>query len=145
MVRISDDPHRFDPGARLLHADGRELVVEDARVHRDRFLVKFEGVSTRTEAESLRGALFVPGSEARDLNSGEFWEHDLVEAEVVDVNGDTLGRIVAVVPGPAQDLFEVATPSGTVLVPFVSEIVREVDAGSRRVVVDPPAGLFDAS
>ena len=105
--------------------------------------MKFEGVSTRNDAEGLRGALYIPASAARELDSDEFWEHDLIDAEVFDVDGGRLGTIAGVVPGPAQDLFEVTTPSGTVLVPFVRDIVREIDPDVRRVVVDPPAGLFE--
>lgn len=141
-MRISDDPHRFDPGSRLLHSDGRTLTVENARPHRDRFLVKFEGIETREDAERIRGTLFVPATEVRKLDEDEFWEHDLVGCEVLDVGGRSLGTVTAIVPGPAQDLLEIATSRGTGLIPFVREIVRETDVGARRVVIDPPEGLL---
>lgn len=60
VVRISDDPHRFDPGSRLIHEDGRELEIQSSRLHRDRLLVKFAEADSREEAEALRGTLFVP-------------------------------------------------------------------------------------
>lgn len=141
-MRISDDPHRFDAGSRLLHSDGRTLTVEHARPHRDRFLVKFEGIETREDAEDLRGTLFVPATEVRELDDDEFWEHDLVGCDVFDVEGRSLGTVTAIVRGPAQDLLEIATARGTGLVPFVHEIVRATDVGARRVVIDPPEGLL---
>lgn len=143
VVRISDDPHRFDAGAELLHENGRTLVVEHARLHRDRFLVKFEGVGSREEAEAIRGTLFIPAGAARELADGEFWEHDVIGCEVVLSDGTSLGTVAAVVPGPAQDLLEVDTRKGPRLVPFVGDLVERVDPSARRVVVDPPEGLLD--
>ena len=118
-------------------------MVESSRDHRNRFLVKFEGVGTREEAEAVKGTLFVPADRARDLEEGEFWERDVVGCEVVTGEGVKIGTVTDVIPGPAQDLLEIDTGRGTSLVPFVSEIVTSVDTGSRRVVVDPPEGLFE--
>ncbi|MDP9068908.1 MAG: ribosome maturation factor RimM [Actinomycetota bacterium] len=143
VVRISDDPNRFDPGAVLTHEDGRELVVESSRVHRDRFLVRFEGVATREQAEALRGPLYVPAEARRELEESEYWEQDLVGCTVELADGNEVGTVSDVIVRPAQDLLEVDTPAGTRFVPFVQAIVKEVDLDARRVLVDPPAGLFD--
>lgn len=143
VVRISDDPGRFEPGATVTHEDGRELVVASSRAHRDRFLVRFEGAGTREEAEALRGALYVDPADARDLDDSEFWEHEIVGCAVVLVDGTQVGDVTDVIVRPAQDLLEIATQAGPRLVPFVDEIVTEVDRAARRVVVDPPAGLLD--
>ncbi|MGH2808771.1 MAG: ribosome maturation factor RimM [Actinomycetota bacterium] len=142
VVRISDDPHRYDPGARLLHADGSTLVVERARTHRDRFLVKFEGIDSREDAERIRGTLYVDATAARELDDDEFWGRDVIGSEVF-VGGERVGEVTALIPGAAQDLLEVDTPRGSRLVPFVKEIVVEVDPTQRRVTIDPPEGLLD--
>jgi 16S rRNA processing protein RimM len=143
VIRISDDPRRFDAGAELRHEDGRTLVVESARDHRNRFLVKFEGVDDRDSADTLRGALYVPADEARALEEGEFWEHDLTGLEVVHARtGDAVGTVAHVQEGPAQDLLVVDTPVGERLVPFVAEIVVEVDTDAGKVTIDPPEGLL---
>lgn len=139
---LSDDPQRFSRGSRLDHASGRALVVEGSRRHRDRLLVKFEGVETRNDAEELRGEIFVTPGDLRVLEEDEYWEHDLVGCEVVDVGGDSLGRATGVTPGPAQDLLRVETDRGETLVPLVDEIVESIDPTNKRIVVDPPAGLF---
>ncbi|MEA2505701.1 MAG: rRNA processing protein RimM [Actinomycetota bacterium] len=141
--RLSDDPMRFAPGARLMHANGREVVVESARVHRDRFLVKFAGSDSREEAEMLRGELFVRPTDVRDLGPDEFWPHDLVGCDVVLVDGRLVGRVLSVTGGPAQDLLTVSTSLGDRLIPLVQAIVVEVDVGARRILIDPPEGLLD--
>lgn len=118
-------------------------MVESSREHRNRFLVKFEGVDTREDAEAVKGTLFVPANQARDLDEGEYWERDVVGCEVVTGDGTKIGTVIDVVPGPAQDLLEIDTGHGAGLVPFVSEIVTSVDTAARRVVIDPPEGLLE--
>ena len=141
---ISDDPRRFAPGSKLEHERLGELTVEASRRHRNRLLVKFVGVDGRGAAESLRGALYVSAAMLRELGRGEFWEHELVGATVVEAStGGVLGTVSGLVRGPAQDLLEVRTPGGERLVPLVADIVVEVDAAGRRIRVDPPAGLLD--
>ena len=142
-MKISDDPHRFDVGSALLHGDGRTLVIESARAHRDRFLVKFEGTDTRSEAETLRGPLYVPAEERRELEESEFWAEDLIGCKVTLTSGDSVGTVKMVVPGTAHDLLAVDTPRGERLVPMVKEIVVNVDVAERVVVLDPPEGLLE--
>lgn len=143
VTRISDDPQRFEPGSRLLHEDDRVLVVEHSRVHRNRFLVKFEGFGSREDAETLRGALYTPRDEVRDLDEDEFWEHDIVGAEVRTADGEVVGRVTGVDAGPGQDRLVIATESGERMIPLVQEFVVEVNADAGRVVVDPPEGLLE--
>lgn len=143
VVRISDDPRRFEPGASLRHEDGRTLTVESAREHRNRFLVKFTGADDREAAEGLRGGLYVDASDARELEGDEFWEHDLEGLAAIHAGtGDAIGTVSYVQPGPAQDLLVLETPDGERLVPFVAEIVTAVDLDAGRVTIDPPEGLL---
>jgi 16S rRNA processing protein RimM len=140
---ISDDPSRFEPGSRLLHESAGPLVVASARRHGDRLLVAFEGIISRTQAEGLRGALYVGADQLRRLGPGEYWEHELEGCAVVQRDGSSIGKVERVVAAPAQDLLAVSTPKGERLVPVVRDIVVSVDPGARRIVVDPPAGLLD--
>ncbi len=141
--RLSDDPRRFEPGALLTHSNGREMVVEASRVHRDRFLVKFAGSDSREDAEALRGELFVPEGDVRELGPGEYWPHELVGCLVRLSDGSEVGSVTSVTEGPAQDLLTVSTPRGDRLIPLVEAIVVDVDIAAKRVLVDPPEGLLD--
>jgi 16S rRNA processing protein RimM len=142
VVRISDDPLRFEPGASLIHDRKGELVIDEVRGHNDRLLVKFRGIDTREQAEGLRGALFVTPDDLRELDESEFWEHDLVGLTVVTSDGSAVGEVTAVINGP-QDLLEVSTNTGLRYVPVVKEIVVAVDLEAGRITLDPPAGLLD--
>ena len=52
--------------------------------------------------------------------------------------------VAGVVTGAAQDRVVIETPDGVKgEVPFVGELVPEVDVEKRRIVVDLPEGLFE--
>ena len=144
MVPISDDPSRWDPGSRLERSDGSELIVESSRTHKgSRLLVKFVGVSSRPDAERIRGPVYVTSDQRRELDEGQYWQSDLLGCAVVTRDGTEVGEVSGVVPGAAQDLMSVATEDRSWLVPLVKAIVVEVDVEGRRVVIDPPPGLLD--
>ena len=143
VIRISDDPRRFEPGASLIHEDGRVLVVASARPHRDRFLVRFEGIGDRREAEAARGKLYISQEDVRDLDEGEFWPHDLVGCDVHAPDGSPIGTISGVQMGGVQDLLVIDTPRGERLVPLVEALVPEIDVAGHKVVVDAPPGLLE--
>ncbi len=117
----------------VLDTDRGDLVVGSARRHQDRWIVAFEGLSTREDADRLRGVTL--RAEAVD-DPGELWLHEVVGAQVVTVGGDSVGRCVEVIANPAADLLEL---DGGALVP-VSFVV---DHEPGRITIDPPDGLFD--
>jgi 16S rRNA processing protein RimM len=130
---VSNRSERTEPGARFWTGD-RELVVRQARPDKDRWIMGFEGVSTRDEAEGLRGAELTAPPLA-DEGDDVLWVDDLVGLAVHD-GGAERGRITAVQQNPASDLL--VLDSG-VLVPsrFVVEVVGGV------VVTECPDGLFE--
>ena len=143
VIRISDDPRRFEPGATLIHEDGRALVVASARPHRDRFLVRFEGIDDRPAADAARGKLFVSQEDVRELEDDEFWPHDLVGCKAFAPDGTAIGSVTGVQMGGVQDLLVIETPAGERLVPLVEALVPEVDVNAGRVVVSAPPGLLE--
>ncbi len=129
---ITDRTERLDVGSKL-STDERELVVVTSRPHQDRWLVRFDGVETRSQAEELRGwILRAPALRVTDV----LWVHELVGSTVREIDGTDRGIVVAMVANPASDLLELDNGD---LVPltFVVEFVDDV------VLVDVPAGLFD--
>jgi 16S rRNA processing protein RimM len=136
VTLTTDRPERTTPGA-VLYAGDRKLVVESARPHQGRWLVRFEGVADRDAAEALRGATLV-GEALDDRGEGRVWVHELVGAEARDVHGNLLGRVIAVETNPAHDLLVLDDGA---LIP----IVFVVDQEPGVVIVDVPNGLLDVN
>lgn len=140
----TDVPHeRFVVGATFgTDPDRGELTVRAARLHNGIQLLAFEEAADRTAAEALRGTRLV--ASADDDEDDAYYEDDLVGLAVVDTAGESLGKVVALHPRPAQDLLEIELADGrTAYLPFVEEIVPEVDLDAGRVVADPPPGLLE--
>jgi 16S rRNA processing protein RimM len=58
-------------------------------------------------------------------------------------DGIPIGTISRVDHFPGQDLLVVKTESSEVMVPFVKEIVPEVDIDAGTITLTPPGGLFE--
>ncbi len=103
-------------------------------------------MADRTAAEALRDTLLIAeiDPEATPEDPEEFYDHQLVDLEVVTRDGLLVGRIEEIAHLPAQDLLVVRrADGGEALIPFVREIVPEIDLDAQRAVVDPPPGLLD--
>ncbi len=131
----SDNPERFAVGSRF----NENLVIATSRNHNGRTIVSFEGVTDRDGAEALRGTvLTIAPDEARALEPGEHWDHDLIGRTVVTLDGTAVGVVDDVLQQPSGALLAV----GKHLIPLVSEIVRSIGEG--EIVIDPIPGLLDA-
>jgi len=145
-VRTDDPDVRFADGAVLRdEATGRELTIAGSRWHSGRLLVRFDGITDRTQAEQARGAVLVVDVDADDrpADPDELYDRQLVGLRVLDAAGTERGRVDRVVHLPGQDLLEVDTPVGPRLVPFVAEIVVDVDLPTATVRLADVPGLLD--
>ncbi|MFE7234426.1 ribosome maturation factor RimM [Streptomyces sp. NPDC002405] len=147
-VRTDEPELRLAPGAVLATdpASAGPLTIETGRVHSGRLLLRFEGVRDRNAAEALRNILLIAEIDPEELPEGEdeYYDHQLMDLDVVTADGKEVGRITEISHLPSQDLLIVERPDGTeVMIPFVGEIVTEIDLEEQRAVVDPPPGLID--
>lgn len=147
-VRTDEPELRLGPGAVLATepASTGPLTVETGRVHSGRLLLRFAGVGDRTGAEALRNTLLIAEVDPQDMpeDPDEYYDHQLMDLDVVLTDGTEIGRITEITHLPSQDLFIVERPDGTeVMIPFVEEIVTEIDLVEQRAVIDPPPGLID--
>ncbi len=120
-------------------------MLVSARPHGQRWLLLFEGVSSPEQARQLAGGeISVPTEEAFPAPEGYYYSHQIEGWRCEDSRGRPLGTVGALEETPAGPLLTVRTPGGrAVLVPFVAAIVAAVDAGGRRIVLEPPEGLFE--
>ncbi|MEU9301145.1 ribosome maturation factor RimM [Streptomyces sp. NPDC048269] len=147
-VRTDEPELRLSPGAvlRTEPASAGPLTIETGRVHSGRLLLRFEGVKDRTGAEALRNILLIADVDPEELpeEPDEYYDHQLMDLDVVLADGTEIGRITEISHLPSQDLFIVERPDGSeVMIPFVEEIVAEIDLEEQRCVITPPPGLID--
>jgi 16S rRNA processing protein RimM len=149
-IRTDDPDARFAPGTTLRGrapkgGSERGYIVESARAHSGRLLVRLDGVADRNAAEALRGTVFVVDSQ--DLppieDPDEFYDHQLEGLQVVTSAGQKVGTVAEVLHTAAGELLAVRAEEGEVLVPFVSAIVTSVSLADQTIEIDPPEGLLE--
>ena len=136
VLFVSDRGERHAPGAKLLARKVnfvRELVVESARLQKDRYVIHFEGVNDRNDAELLTNAVLF-GEEIEDADA--LWVHNIIGSRVVGKDGTDYGTCSGVIDNPAHAILELES-GGLVPIPFV------VDFRDGVTTIDPPPGLLE--
>jgi 16S rRNA processing protein RimM len=143
VLVLSDVADRFAEGAELRLEDGRVLKVVEARPHKDRLLVRFEGIADRTQAEALQTSLLVvPVSASPELPEGSWWDHQIEGCALRTDAGRSLGTVREVIHTPANDVWAAADDAGVeTLIPVLKDVVVNVDVDGRRIVVREIPGL----
>lgn len=150
-VRTDDPDTRFAPGASLRArpprgGPERTFVVDSAREHSGRLLVRLADIADRNSADALRGNVFLV--DTADLPPidvpDEFYDHQLEGLRVVTTDGRLVGNVNEVLHTAAGELLSVVSEAGAeILVPFVSAIVTEVSLDNQTIEIDPPEGLLE--
>lgn len=129
----SDRVERLAPGV-TLYSERGPLVVREAAAHQARFIVSFDRIHSREEADRWRGVVL---SAPRLHDESVIWIDQLYGAEVVDARGVSRGVVVDVEANPASDLM--VLDSGA-LVPLTFVVTLQANT---RVEIDAPEGLFE--
>lgn len=138
---------RFVPGASMWTRSDRgeeQLTIVAARVQNGRPVVAFDGFASIDDVERLAGLeLRVPEETLRPLDAGAYYQHQLVGCAVGTTAGEPVGVVKRVDGGTAATVLAVDGARGEILIPFASDICKEVDIAARRITIDPPEGLLD--
>jgi 16S rRNA processing protein RimM len=140
------DPSAIGDYGPLVDDEGRRFTLTVIRPVKGGYAVRMSGVPHKEAADALRGRrLWAHRDALPAAGDDEFYHADLIGLDAVDTGGAPLGRIAAVHDHGAGDLLELrgGPAKGAVLVPFTRAVVPTVDLAARRVVIDPPPGLFD--
>lgn len=143
---ITDFPERLRPGVEIFVGDAYEpRKIRSRRKHKASLLVALDDVRTAEDAAELTNRyVFVRAEDRPPLPEGEYYHHELIGLQVVDEDGETLGRLEEVISNPANDIYLVRPDQGPeILLPATEEVILEVDleAGEMRIHLLP--GLID--
>ncbi|HWY22503.1 MAG TPA: ribosome maturation factor RimM [Candidatus Acidoferrum sp.] len=150
---LSDIPGRFAVGMKLLalprqtEERRRELEVEELWPHKGLLVLKFAGVDSISEAETLVGCeLQVPRSQRSELQAGWNYVSDLVGCAVFD-RGREIGLIEDVQFGAGEAPLLIVRDAAKRLleVPFAEAYLDSVDVQSKQVSMKLPDGLLEVN
>ena len=121
----------------IAEGDGwRAMDVEETHLHSGQLVVKLAGVDDRDQALALRGReVAVPREDLPPAGDGEFYWADLIGLEVVNVQGEVLGRVDDLLETGANDVLVVKGDTQHLL-PYVDAVVLDVNLDAGRIQVD---------
>jgi 16S rRNA processing protein RimM len=153
---LTDFPERFAAmhEAFLRRQTGQPptpISLEEAWLHKGRVVLKFAGINSITEADTLRGAeLVIPAADRMQLEEDAAYIGDLTGCQLIDLaqpNHPLVGIVEDVIQQEnTTDLLVVRGPDDTEhWIPFAKAYLVRLDLAGRRVEMNLPAGLLEVN
>jgi 16S rRNA processing protein RimM len=125
----------------------RAVTVRTTKLHGGDVVAQLVGVVGRDASEALKGAaVSIPRSQFPELAADEFYWSDLIGLDVVNLQGEALGRVTDMMDNGAQSILRiqpVAEVSDAAdakaeerLIPYVDQFVKTVDLAAKKITVD---------
>ncbi|MDF2909456.1 MAG: ribosome maturation factor RimM [Sporolactobacillus laevolacticus] len=150
VVSATDFPEeRYAKGAILHLRDQKNsgeqtLKVKSYRRHKQFDCLTFENHPSINDVEKYKGfSLYVAKEQLSELGQGEFYYHEIIGLEVVTDTGRELGRVKEILSPGANDVWVIDTGAKDVLIPYISDVVKNVDVAQKKVTVHLIPGLID--
>lgn len=119
-------------------SDGWQTVrIAESATHSGNVVARIEGCDDRDAALVFRGmGIAVPRDQLPAVKPGEYYQSDLVGLQVMNMQGEELGRVAGLFSNGAHEVLRVGHEGGERLLPFVPAVVNGVDVDAGVVRVD---------
>lgn len=121
----------------------QQVHVKAGHINGNLLVAQLEGYTDRTQASKLKGLQVailrnqLP-TLPEDGKEGYYWS-DLIGTEVINLNGELLGKVVGLFETGANDVLRIQTINSEqkeILIPFIEQFVIKVDLKLSKITVD---------
>ncbi len=133
---------RRDAGVSASHAQTSltQYKVKSAKMHSGNVVMTLDGVTDRDQALALKGSRILVARDAfpKEESDSYYWV-DLIGCNTVNLQGEALGEVIDVTENGAHGVIAIGdAPTKTIkyLVPFVKEVVQNVDLPNKTITLD---------
>ena len=117
-----------------------QYKVKSAKMHSGNVVMALEGVSDRDQALALKGARILVTRDAfPKADSDSYYWVDLIGCQAINLQGEKLGTVIDFNEHGAHGVIVIGDSSTSVtkqLVPFVKEVVINVDLSAKTITLD---------
>ena len=118
-------------------AEWRRYELEGLRPHGKGLVAKLRGIDDRSAAEAVERSYFaVPRETLPPPRDDEYYWADLIGLDVVNMQGVKLGSVAELIETGANDVLVVREGKTERLLPFIAQVVSEVDVPNRVIRVE---------
>jgi 16S rRNA processing protein RimM len=136
---FTEAPDSLDQYASWLiraHDDWQVFELEDFAVNAKGAVAKLKGIDDRTAAERLvKRDIGIPREDLIEEDGDVLWL-DLIGCEVRNTEGKVFGTVDTLMETGANDVMVVKGDGTESLIPYINDVVIEVDRDAKRIVVD---------
>ena len=141
---------RFATGSKLAvfkKDDKRPIwvTVESARRHKNFILLTFEGLNNINLVEPFKeGLLKVSKDQLADdeLNENEYYHFEIKDCEVYSEEGELIGVVSDILETGANDVWEITSKGKKHYIPYIADVVKEIDIDNKKVIIHVMEGLL---
>ena len=128
------------------YEDKRKFKVLMAKRHKNIYVFSLEGINDMNVAEDLMGSsVYVPSLDVKKLKDNEFFYHDLEGLDVYSETGELVGKVDHIQKG-GNDILVIKDEEGKeIMIPFVDELVPEVNLIEKTITINAIEGLVEDS
>lgn len=123
-----------------IYIDGAAVRMRSSRVHKGFLIALLEGVQDVESAMKLKNKVIFINRDDAGLEQDEFFIQDILGAEVVSEDGETLGKLADVLDLPAGRIY-VVKGEREILIPARDEFVLKTDVEAGKITVRMMEGL----
>jgi 16S rRNA processing protein RimM len=114
--------------------------VKQAKMHSGTVVIALDGITDRDQAEALKGARILVGRDVfPKTDADSYYWVDLIGCKAVNLQGQSLGEVIEVNDNGAHGIIvlgDLEAKTVKQLVPFVKEVVQNVDLSNRLLTLD---------
>lgn len=121
------------------------VTIESMRRHKNFILLTFEGMHNINLVEPFKeGMLKVTKDQMSDdlLAENEYFFHEIIGCSIVSEEGETIGAVVDILQTGANDVWVVKGAKKEHYIPYIEDIVKEIDVDEKKIVIHVMEGLL---
>ncbi len=121
-----------------------KFKVSSSKVHGNIVLLNLSEIDTVEDGQLLKGKTVFINRNDVELEEGQYFISDILDAEVFDYDtNELLGILSDVSQTGANDVWHITKDDKEYLVPVIDEVVVSVDVDNAKIVIKPLKGIFD--
>ncbi|MEY9969921.1 16S rRNA processing protein RimM [Lysinibacillus sp. RC46] len=121
------------------------VTIESMRRHKNFILLTFEGMNNINLVEPFKeGMLKITKDQMTDdlLKENEYFFHEIIGCTIVSEEGETIGAVTDILQTGANDVWVVKGTKKEHYIPYIEDIVKEIDVNEKKIVIHVMEGLL---
>lgn len=122
----------------------KKYEIESTKLIKDLLVVKLSGINSIEQAKNIIDKyVYIPKDPNEKLEENTYYIQDLLDANVVDENNVTIGKLTYIFNTGANDIYEITDSNGKIIyVPAIKDVVMKIDIVNKEIIIKLMEGLI---